>query len=341
MFTSFRDFITRRQQQVRCEESSDFGSVLNLPKDMFVPCLQYDNFSKEWQNLSSQDTFDGFRLEAGKPISKYLQMSHTLLLGTQARQAPYSYQFGPIFQSEDGRTFMMGKYNLDGMLNARVVKKVAGPYVDLRANIGSCLLEPQKNMAEFAKDMNFSGWSSSMKMVYQGIWIGNLGFSRQITPDLLLGGELTYLNLPVAASMGTLAARWTMGQNSNHIFSATLGRTPDFKNPSQDARPLHGLRIQYVNKVSERVSLGAELDYTYPDHESAMKLGYEYNFRTSRVQGLLDTAGRVSCFVNDFKGYALSGMIDYAANDYRFGMLMHYYPVAEGQETEGGEPMMM
>lgn len=340
MFQPFRDFISKATaSKVKCEESNQsLGSVLNLPKDMFSPCLQYDNFSKEWQNLSQQDTFDGFRLEAGKPISKWLQMSHTLLLGTQMRSQPYQYQFGPIFQSEDGRTFMMGKYNLDGLLNCRVVKKVAGPYVDLRANIGSCLLEPHKNIVELSKDLNFEQFSSSMKLVYQGVWIGNLGFSRQISNSLHLGAELTYLNLHVAASMGTLSGRWVSnGGEGPHIVSATLGRTPDFKN--QDATPLHGIRLQYVNKVSERVSLGAELDYTFPDHESAMKVGYEYTFRTSRVQGLLDTGGSVRVFVNDFKGYALSGLIDYFNNEYKFGMLMHYYPVSE--EEGGGEPMMM
>lgn len=39
---------------------------------------------------------------------------------------------------------------MDGLLNARVVKKLGG-HVDLRANFSSCLVEPQRNMYEFSK----------------------------------------------------------------------------------------------------------------------------------------------------------------------------------------------
>lgn len=300
------------------------------------PCVQYDNFAREWMGISQQDNFDGFRVEAGKPLTKYLQATHTLLLGTAAKQQPYSYQFGPVFQTESGRTFLMGKYSMDGLLNARIVKKVLGPYVDLRLNCSSCVKEPQRNMYEFSKDMNFAKWSTSTKLVWQGIWIANFGWSRMMHKNLHLGGELTYLNLNHGSSMGTVGMRYADGENT---FSATLGRTPDFKNPGATS-PLHGLRMQYVRKVSDRVSLGAEFDYSHPDHDSAMKLGYEYTFRTSRVQGLLDTSGRVSCFVNDFKGFALSGVVDYLNNDYKFGVLMHYFPA--GGEGEGeGEALMM
>jgi len=135
--------------------------------------------------------------------------------------------------------------------------------------------------------------------------------------------------------MGTIGLRWS---DQETTFSATLGRTPDFKNPISDT-PLHGLRMQYHRKVSDRVSLGTEFDYSYPDHDSACKIGYEYTFRTSRVQGLVDTAGRVSCYVTDFKGFALSGLIDYYSNHYSFGMLMHYFPGAQEGE-EDGVPML-
>jgi len=310
--------------------SDDPSSLTAVPK--LESCVQYDNFSKEWMGLSQQDTFDGFRIEAGKPLSKYLQSTHTLLLGTTTKQQPYSYQCGPVFQTENGKTFLMGKYSMDGSLNARMVQKVAN--FDFRANISSDMREPQRNMCELSKDFNGSNWSTSTKLVWQGLWIMNFGFSRLITPKLHMGGELTYLNLNQAASMGTLGLRYSDG---GHNFSMTLGRTPDFKNAHRKS-PMHGIRMQYVHKVSERVSLGAEYDYSYPDHESQMRLGYEYTFRTSRVQGLLDTAGRVSCYVNDFKGFGISGLVDYFNNDYKFGVLMHYFPA--GGEGEEGAPMM-
>lgn len=297
-------------------------------------CLQYDNFSREWMAVSQQDNFDGFRVEAAKPISKYLQTMHTLLLGTVSKQNPYAYQFGPVFQTEDGRTFLMGKYSMDGFMNARVVQKL-GERVDMRVNVSSDLNEAQRNMCELSQDYNGERWATSTKMVWQGIWIFNFGFSRMLSQNLHMGGELTYLNLPQAASMGTIGMRYA---NAGHNLSMTLGRSPNFK--QQHARdPMHGCRMQYVHKVSDRVSLGCEFDYSHPDHDSVMKMGYEYTFRTSRVQGLLDTAGRVSCFVNDFKGFALSGVVDFYANDYKFGVLMHYFP-SGNEQGEGDMPLI-
>ncbi|CAD7934815.1 unnamed protein product [Amoebophrya sp. A25] len=331
----FRRDVVRNEEAASVPLTGDSSEATGANPMLVEPklsCVQYDNFAREWMTVSQMDTFDGFRVEVGKPLSKSFNAAHTLLLGTQQKGQPYAYQFGPVFQSEDGRLFVMGKTSLDGLLNARVVKKIWGPYCDIRANLTSCIIEPSRNMYEFSKDLNFKRWSTSTKLVWQGIWIMNFGFSSMISKSLHLGGEVTYLNLVHrGASMGTLGIRYDSGGN---VCSATIGRTPDFKNPMRDDI-LHGVRMQYVRKISDRLSMGCEFDYSYPDYESAMKVGYEYTFRTSRVQGLLDTAGRVSCFINDFKGFALSGMIDYFHNDYKFGMLMHYFPA--GENAEGGE----
>lgn len=56
-------------------------------------------------------------------------------------------------------------------------------------------------------DINFDKWSTSAKLVWQGIWIANFGFSRLMTENLHLGAEVTYLNLNAGASMGTVGMR--------------------------------------------------------------------------------------------------------------------------------------
>ncbi|CAJ1445295.1 unnamed protein product, partial [Effrenium voratum] len=105
---------------------------------------------------------------------------------------------------------------------------------------------------------------------------------------------------------------------------------------------LHELRMQFVRKVTERLSLGTEFKFSYPDKESGLSLGYEYLFRNARIQGLLDTDGsldvgsmfgKVSCSVHDMTGFGFSGMIDYARGDYKFGMVMHVLP-----QPEPGQP---
>lgn len=320
MLGSLKSWINRKT--ARCDTPSAASSVPEIPEEK---CLQYENFTKEWTQIHQQDTFDGLRLETGKPSTKFLSMQQSLILGCGGKQTPYSYSLSSIFQSEDERTFVMGKYGMDGVLNARLVKKALGNYCDLRVNAFSCLVEPQRNMLEITKDLNFKECATSMKLCWQGIWIGNLGFSRRLSKNFHAGCELTYLNIGGGQSMGTMGVRYSNGEDHAHI---SLGRTPDFKQQMAQ-RQLHGLRMQYVKKVSDRVSLGTEFDYSYPDNESAMRIAYEYTFRTSRVQGLIDTAGKISCYVNDFKGFGFSGMIDYFNNDYKFGMVMHYFPQPE------------
>ena len=336
-------------------------------------CCQYDHYSKEWMGLSNQDTFDGFRIEAAKPITKNLQTTHSLFLGTAMREQPYAYNFGAMYNSDDGRSFITGSSGLDGTLSARAAKKVnMNPFssapaggnmnpmtgmpedageandridVDLKANVSSSLGDPQRNMMELSADMNLSKLATSMKLVQQGIWIGNFGFSQKVTQELHMGGEMTYLALPQnGQTMGALGARYASGDS---VLSVTLGRTPDFKaqqNPMMAAMGgnpnphVHGLRAQFHHQVSPRLSLGSEFEYSHPDHDSVCRFGYAYTFATARVQGLLDTAGKCNCYINDFKsGFGVSGMIDYLKNDYKFGFLVNYFPQ---QDAAGGAPPM-
>ena len=85
-----------------------------------------------------------------------------------------------------------------------------------------------------------------------------------------------------------------------------------------------------LRKVSDRLSLGAEYEIN-EQKTSSCRLAYEYLFRNGRVQGALDTAGQVSCVVQDFMGFGLSGMIDYVNDQYKFGFMMHMMPPPEDQ----------
>lgn len=74
--------------------------------------------------------------------------------------------------------------------------------------------------------------------------------------------------------------------------------------------------------------------------DSAMRFGYEYMFKTSRVQGMLDTAGRISCMLQDMQtGFGMSGVIDYVRNDYKFGFSMQFAPAPPPGAMPEGQPM--
>jgi len=54
-------------------------------------------------------------------------------------EAPYTYQFGPVFQTDDGKTVAIGKVGLDGTMTARFIKKTFGDNVDVKLNVNSNL----------------------------------------------------------------------------------------------------------------------------------------------------------------------------------------------------------
>merc|ERR1719453_1379251 len=133
-----------------------------------------------------------------------------------------------------------------------------------------------------------------------------------------------------SASIGSLAFRYAPGQD---IFYGQYTRSPDFQ--TQFGKNVNQVKLCYTRKVSDRLTLGSEYELTLENLGSSMKAGYEYTFRHARVQGTVDSAGRVACFVTDFMGFGFSGLVDFARGDYKFGFLFHMVPSDDGA---GGRP---
>jgi len=276
---------------------------------------------REWQNISMQDNWDGFRIEAQKKVTDCLQATHSLFLGTRLRECGYLYQFGPAFQTPDGRTMLVARTGLDGCVNGRLIQKL-GSCWEVKGSSSSDLKEAQRNMHEGTVEYTGPERAFCAKVAWQGAWLAGGSFVQKIMPQLQLGGDLTLVGVNGVTSIGQVGMRFTEGK---HIFSASLNRTPDPRLPGS-ASNMHELRMQYVRKVTERLSLGTEYKFSYPDKESGLSMAYEYMFRNARIQGLIDTDGKVSCSVSDISGFGLSGSIDYGRGDYKFGMLMHVLP---------------
>eukprot|EP00406_Dinophysis_acuminata_P001850 CAMPEP_0179213028 /NCGR_PEP_ID=MMETSP0797-20121207/1449_1 /TAXON_ID=47934 /ORGANISM="Dinophysis acuminata, Strain DAEP01" /LENGTH=328 /DNA_ID=CAMNT_0020918737 /DNA_START=99 /DNA_END=1085 /DNA_ORIENTATION=- len=317
-----------QRRAVRCEDitAGDLpaaGGAEPAPsaplRDDSAP-VQFEMFNAEWQNMSSQDNWDGLRIEAANQVTKWLQATHTLFLGTQLREQGYIYQFGPAFQSQDQRTVLFARAGLDGSVNGRVIQRV-GKGLEVKASSNSHLKDAQRNMHEGSLEYAGSDFTATAKLAWQGAWLMGGAFTQRIVPSLHLGGDLTLVAVNGVTSIGQIGARWTQGRD---VFTAALSRTPDPKSPT--GANLHECRLQYVRRLTERLSLGTEFKYSHPEKDSGMNLAYEYTFRQARVQGLLDTDGKVSCCVSDFTGFGFSGMIDYFRGDYKFGVLMQVMP---------------
>jgi len=141
--------------------------------------VQFELFNREWQNMASQDNWDGFRIEAANQVTKQLQAAHTLLLGTQLRETGYIYQFGPAFQSEDQRTMLFARAGLDGFVNGRAIQKV-GSSMEVKASTNLSLKELQRNVSDFSFEYNARDWTMGTKLAWQGAWFFGGAFSQDI-----------------------------------------------------------------------------------------------------------------------------------------------------------------
>jgi len=178
-------------------------------------------------------------------------------------------------------------------------------------------------MHDASVDYTGSTIAAGGKIAWQGAWLFGGALSMRVLPQLQLGGDLTLVAVNGVMPITQVAMRWAEGKD---IFTATVSRTPNPRAPPGTKENTHEARLHYVRKVTDRLALGTEYKISIPDKESGLQMGYEYTFRQARVQGLLDTEGKVSCCVSDFVGFGFSGMIDYFRGDYKFGVVMHVLP---------------
>ncbi|CDJ28892.1 eukaryotic porin domain-containing protein, putative [Eimeria mitis] len=316
-------------------------------KPQLTQPIPFEQFGREWMNISGQDTFDGFRLEGAKQVNKYLQTCHSFCLGTQLRESGYSYQFGPTLaisappdpsQGENAQPppphfFAMAKLGTDGSLQGRLIKTLCQS-ADFKLNFNSSLKDEQRNFYEISLDNTGQDWASSLKLAWQCRLRDNL--RGKCNPPVYPFEQQYVMSLFGAngASMLALGGRYNLDKQS--VISCNLSQQPDFKSPAGLTKLTHSCKVQYTRKVTDRLSMGTELEYSHPETESALRLGWEYLFRQARVQGLIDTCGRVSVFAQDYNGFGVSGLIDYWRGTYKFGFLMHVVPPPDAAPPQSG-----
>lgn len=308
------------------------------PKQEKEVPLQFENLNKEWQQLSQQDNWDGFRIEAGNAtFMKNLLFNWTLFMGKQPQgqgDSPYLFLVGPTYTSEDQKTFMLARVNLDKIIQGKLIQKV-GDNIELKGSSQIALSDPiNKSMYDASVEYTGSDWTAMGKLTWQSTLIANGAFTQQITPSLQMGGDLMFVSFN-RMTIGQMGLRYALGKN---IFTSQLIRQPQQSPYGALAGNSHELKMQYLRRVSDRLSLATDISYSPTDMQSAMSVGYEYTFRNARIQGCIDSAGKVKCWAQDVMGFGVSGMIDYVNEDYKFGFMMHIAPQPE-QGQPGAPPV--
>ncbi|CRH00962.1 mitochondrial import receptor subunit TOM40, putative [Plasmodium relictum] len=291
--------------------------------------LLFENLNKEYKFITTQDNFDGFRFEVDKNVNKYLQSTHTLFLGTSLRDIGYLYQFGANFTNSDNSLLMISRINIDGSVNGRFCKKI-NSNIDCKLNFNTYAKNDTRNMYEMSLEVNKPVYTYNFKTIWQGAWIFNASYTQLLTKKFQAGVDLTYI-ASNCASIGSFGLRYN---HKNNVITFQMIRQPNFKSPEFMLNQTHLYKIQYAKKVSDRLSLGTELELTPQTKESAMRLGWDYSFRHAKVQGTIDTSGKISVFTQDYSGFGVSGYIDYLNNEYKFGFMMHISPSQEQPQQQ-------
>ncbi|VWU50923.1 mitochondrial import receptor subunit TOM40, putative [Hepatocystis sp. ex Piliocolobus tephrosceles] len=305
--------------------TSGSGLGSQYPNSFDAPeALLYENLNKEYKYITTQDTFDGFRFEVDKNINKYLQSSHTLILGTTLREVGYLYQFGANFTNIDNTLLMISRINIDGSVNGRFYKKFNNLF-DYKFNFNTYANNDTRNMYEMSLEVNKPTHTYNLKTIWQSAWIFNVSYNQLLTKKLQAGVDLTYI-ASNSASIGSVGLRYN---HKNNVLVMQVVRQPNFKSPEFMLNQTHLYKIQYAKKISDRLSVGTELELTPETKESAMRLGWDYTFRHARVQGSIDTSGKISVFTQDYSGLGISGYVDYPNNEYKFGFMVHIMPAQE------------
>ncbi|SOV74710.1 mitochondrial import receptor subunit TOM40, putative [Plasmodium sp. gorilla clade G3] len=300
-------------------------NLIGYPNSFDAPnALLFENLNKEYKYITTQDNFDGFRFEVDKNVNKFLQSTHTLFLGTTLREVGYLYQFGANFTNIDNSLLMISRINIDGSVNGRFCKKINNN-IDCKLNFNTYAKSDTRNMYEMSLEVNKPLYTYNFKSIWQGAWIFNTSYTQLLTKKLQAGVDLTYI-ASNCASIGSFGLRYN---HKNNVLTMQIVRQPNFKSPEFMLNQTHLYKIQYAKKISDRLSLGTELEITPQTKESAMRLGWDYSFRHAKVQGSIDTSGKISVFTQDYSGFGVSGYIDYLNNDYKFGFMMHISPSQE------------
>ncbi|SCM22341.1 mitochondrial import receptor subunit TOM40, putative [Plasmodium chabaudi adami] len=301
-----------------------FANTFDAPN-----ALLFENLNKEYKYITTQDNFDGFRFEVDKNVNKYLQSTHTLFLGTSLRDVGYLYQFGANFASSDNTLLMISRVNLDGSVNGRFCKKINN-FFDCKFNFNTYNKNDPRNMYEMSLEVNNPQNTYNFKTIWQGAWIFNASYTQLLTKKLQAGVDLTYIGSN-CASIGSFGLRYN---HNNHVLTMQCVRQPNFKSPEFMLNQAHSYKMQYARKISDRLSVGTELELTPETKESAMRLGWDYSFRHAKVQGSIDTSGKIAVFTQDYSGFGVSGYIDYLNNEYKFGFMMHIAPSQEQPQPQ-------
>ncbi|XP_010500600.1 PREDICTED: probable mitochondrial import receptor subunit TOM40-2 [Camelina sativa] len=275
-----------------------------------LPCpLIYEELHREAYMSLKPELFEGFRFDYNKIVNQKFFVSHNVSMGptevpTQHSEVikipTASYDFGATFV--DPKLLLLGRVTTDGRLNAR-------GKCDLTDNFsikGTAQLTNEEHMSQGQLTFDYKGSDYRTQLQVGNGSIYGANYIQHVTPHLSLGGEVFWI-----------------GQNRKSGVGYT-GRYETDKMIASGQVSSNGLAVMnYVQKVTEKLSLATDFIYNYISKDVTASVGYDCMFRQSRLRGKIDSNGVVAAYLEEQLSpglrLLLSAEVDHVKKDYKFG----------------------
>ncbi|VVB00659.1 unnamed protein product [Arabis nemorensis] len=270
-----------------------------------LPCpVPYEELYREATMALKPELFEGFRFDYTKMLNQKFGISHSVSMGPteippELFKSPSSeiikiptanYDFCTHYV--DPKLLLVGRVTTDGRLNARLK-------YDFTDNLS------------IKSNAQGSDYRTQLQLGTGSLVIAN--YIQHVTPKLSLGGEVFWAGEQMKSGVG-LGARY---ENDKMVATGQIASS--------------GVAMMnYVHKVSEKVSFAADFMYNHAFKDVTASVGYDYILRQCRIRGKIDSNGVVAAHLEErltpALGILISAEVDHRKKDYKFGIGLSLNP---------------
>ncbi|KAK8762483.1 mitochondrial import receptor subunit TOM40 homolog 1-like [Amblyomma americanum] len=261
--------------------------------------------------------FEGGRLMVNKGLSNHFQISHTLNMSSLT---PSGYRFGATyvgtqqFGPAESYPVLLGDIDPSGNLNANIIHQF-NPRI--RTKIAAQVQDNRYVATQLTADYRGPSYTASATLGNIDI-LNNSGvvvahYLQNVVPNVALGAELAFQYGPQVPggeiAVLSMAGRYT---GPSYVVSGTLG--------------MAGAHCCYYHRGSETTQVGVEVETNFRVGESVASIGYQVDLPKANLvfRGMVDSNWTVGAVLEKKLQplpftFALSGMLNHAKNQSRFG----------------------
>lgn len=259
----------------------------------------YEEINQEATIILRPNLVEGLSFTFNAPLSESFALGSAVELGAKDRPG----QFAFLANYFTNRLVMMSRTTpADGRVNGRVfINHTPALTSKITADVG-----PQPDSSKGSWDLDYRGTDSCSSLKVANGGIVAVSYLQSVTPWLALGGE-GFCQGKSRFSALTMAAKYSHGPDTASLSVASFG-------------PIIG---SYVHRVNPRVAFATEIFLDGRSRDSHVTFGYRFDLKSATVIGHVDSAGRVAATleerINPALMLSLSGELDHAKEDYKFG----------------------